>query len=174
MSRSSPDAVLIRDAVESDLARITEIYNWTIVDNHVSFDTEPFDEARRLRWWKDRPVDLPCLVAEIDGDVVGVSYASRYRPKPAYRSSAETTIVLDQRHLGRGVGTTLLGAMVERLRGEGFHRAIAIVALPNDASIALHHKLGYRTAGVLTDVGSKLGEYWDTEILERPLTPEGS
>jgi len=167
------ESIVVRDATEADLPRITEIYNWTIIDNHVSFDTEPFDDERRLQWWRDRPADLPCLVAEMDGDVAGVAYASRYRPKPAYRSSAETTIVLDQAHLGCGLGTRLLAAMVQRLTDEGFHRAIAIVALPNDASIALHHKLGYRTVGVLTDVGTKLGERWDTEILERALTPDG-
>lgn len=167
------DEVLIRDAVEADLPRITEIYNWTIIDNHVSFDTEPCDDSRRMRWWMDRPADLPCLVAEVRGDVAGISYASRYRPKLAYRSSAETTIVLDQAHLGRGLGTRLLGAMVDRLSAADFHRAIAIVALPNDASIALHHKLGYRTVGVLTDVGTKMGERWDTEILERAPTPDG-
>lgn len=165
---------MIRDAVEADLSRITEIHNWTIVDNHVSFDTEPYDAARRMQWWIDRPDELPCLVVEVDGVVAGVSYASRYRPKPAYRSSAETTIVLDQEFLGQGLGTQLLGAMVQRLTDEGFHRAIAIVALPNDGSIAVHHKLGYRTVGVLTDVGTKLGERWDTEILERALTPGGA
>jgi len=82
--------------------------------------------------------------------------------------------VLDQEFLGQGLGTQLLGAMVQRLTDEGFHRAIAIVALPNDGSIAVHHKLGYRTVGVLTDVGTKLGERWDTEILERALTPGGA
>ncbi len=165
--------MLIRLAVEADLAAINEIYNWTIIDNHVSFDVEPFDAELRLAWWHARDPALPCLVAEEDGRVVGVSYASWYRPKAAYRSSAETTIVLGQSARGRGVGTALLGALCEHLTEAGFHRAIAIVALPNDASIALHHKLGYHTVGVLTEVGAKLGALWDTEILEKPLAHPG-
>ncbi len=159
----------IRDAIPDDFERINTIYNWTIVDNHVSFEEEPWDLAKRLAWWEARPDGLDALVAEWDGEVVGVAYSSFYRPKPAYRSSAETTVVLDTAHLSRGIGARLLGALIERLRERGFHRAIAIIALPNDASIALHHSLGYRTVGTLTEVGHKLGRHWDTALLELPL-----
>ena len=161
--------VHIRDATPDDFERINLIYNWTIVDNHVSFDEAPWDLARRKQWWESRPAGLDVLVAEVDGRVVGVAYSSFYRPKPAYRSSAETTIVLDTAHLGRGIGTALLGSLIERVRSRGFHRAVAIIALPNDGSIALHHRLGYRTVGTLTEVGYKLGRHWDTELLELEL-----
>ncbi len=160
---------MIRDATGGDLDAINDIYNWTIVDNHVSFDTTAFDGPQRQLWWESREPELPCLVAEEAGRVVGVSYAGWYRPKPAYRSSAETTIVLAESAWGRGVGTVLLSALCDRLSETGFHRAIAIIALPNEGSIALHHKLGYRSVGVLTEVGTKLGSLWDTEILEKPL-----
>lgn len=161
--------VIIRDAVRADFQRINEIYNWTIVDNHVSFDTEPWDVERRRLWWEGRPGELDVLVAELDGLVIGVSYSSFYRPKEAYRSTAETTIVLDVAHLRRGVGSALLGALIERLRSRGFHRAVAIIALPNDASVLLHQRLGYRVVGTITDAGRKLGRYWDTMLLELPL-----
>lgn len=160
----------IRDATEADLAEITRIYNWTIIDNHVSFDTEPYDVARRQAWWDGRDPELRCLVADTGDGLAGVTYSSWYRPKQAYRSSMETTIVLDLDHRGHGLGTLLLGSLCDRLRDQGVHRAIAIVALPNDASIALHHKLGYTTVGTLTDVGFKLGRHWDTTILEKQLT----
>ena len=159
----------IRDATAGDLARITEIYNWTIVDSHVSFDAEPYDDARRQAWWDDRSPDQATLVAEMDGEVAGVAYSSWYKPKAGYRSSRETTVVVDEAHRGRGIGTELLAALLDRLAGLEVHRAIAIVALPNDASVALHHRVGYRTVGVLTEVGEKSGRYWDTVILERAL-----
>lgn len=164
------DLIHIRDATPEDFVRINEIYNWTIVDNHVSFDTEPWDLARRQEWWSTRPEELDVIVAEFEGDVVGVTYSSFYRPKAAYRSTAETTVVLDTRYLRRGIGRALLGAMLDRLRQRGFHRAVAIVALPNDGSIALHEQLGYRIVGTITEVGSKLGRYWDTTILETDLS----
>lgn len=161
---------VIRDATPADFPRINQIYNWTIIDNHVSFDTEPWDLARREQWWASRSGELDVLVAELDGTVVGVSYSSFYRPKAAYRSTAETTIVLDTGYLNRGIGTRLLGALLDRVRERGFHRAVAIVALPNEASIILHEKLGFRHAGTLTEVGHKLGRYWDTALLEADLT----
>ena len=162
--------VLVRDATADDLDEITRIYNWTIVDNHVSFDTEPYDRARREAWWEARDPELPCLVADDAGTVLGVTYASWYRPKLAYRSSVETTIVLDTEHLRRGIGSQLLGSMLDRLAAAGFARAIAIVALPNDGSVGLHLRLGYRDVGTLTEVGTKLGQRWDTMLLEYDLT----
>jgi phosphinothricin acetyltransferase len=161
--------VTIRDATVDDFDRINEIYNWTIIDNHVSFDTEPWDRARREAWWNGREPDLSCLVAEVDGRVVGVSYSSWYRPKVAYRSSMETTIVLDESAWGRGIGTRLLRALLTRLEEQGVHVAIAIVALPNEASVRLHHRLGYVTAGTLHEVGHKNGRYVDTVLLEKLL-----
>ena len=159
----------IRDATPDDFERINEIYNWTIVDNHVSFDVEPWDITKRREWWNSRDEDLDVLVAELDGEVVGVTYSSFYRPKPAYRSTAETTIVLDTDYLGRGIGRALLSALLARLVERGFHRAVAIVALPNDASVVLHQKLGYRIVGTITVVGSKLGKHWDSMLLEASL-----
>lgn len=163
------NSLLVRDATPDDLHRINEIYNWTIVDNHVSFDTEPWDLARRTAWWESRSDMLDVLVAESDGMVVGVSYSSFYRPKEAYRSTAETTIVLDTKYLGRGFGTKLLAAMLRRLRESQFHRAVAIIALPNDGSVALHQKMGFRIVGTISEVGYKLGRYWDTMIMETEL-----
>lgn len=162
--------MIIRDANPADFRRINEIYNWTIVDNHVSFDTEPFDLDKRRAWWEARDPELVCLVGEEDDKVIGVTYSSWYRPKVAYRSSVETTIVLDTDHLGNGYGTALLGALLERLTDQGIHMAVAIIALPNDASVAVHRKLGYEVAGTLHEVGYKYGRYWDTMLMEKRLS----
>lgn len=82
----------------------------------------------------------------------------------------ETTIVLDTDQRGRGLGSLLLGGLLQRLTDQGVHLAVAIVALPNAGSVALHHKLGYHTVGVLHEVGEKFGRFWDTEILEKKLS----
>ncbi len=160
---------LIRPATRNDSPRMNEIYNQTIVDNYVSFAVDPWTIEMREQWWDERPDELPTLVLEIEGEVMGVSFGSRYRPKAAYESSVETTIVLDSSVLGRGLGTRLLGALVDELTLRGFHRAIAIISLPNDGSVALHHKLGYRTIGIMSETGFKLGRYWDVAMMEREL-----
>jgi len=157
----------IRHATEADLERISEIYNHYIVDSHVSFDTEAWPEERRRQWWEHYQRSV--LVAEQDGAVVGTAYAGPYRHKAAYASSVETTVVLDPAATGTGLGTALLGALIELLREQGVHRAYAIIALPNEASVAVHHKLGYREIGTLDEVGFKVGRYWSTLMMELRL-----
>jgi len=160
----------IRDATADDLARITEIYNQTISRSHISFDTEPYTVEQRRSWWNDRTdPELICLVCEVDNRVVGVAYSSWYRPKAGYRSTVETTVVLDDAVTGCGLGSRLLTALIDRLRRTEVHRVVAIVALPNEASVALHRKLGYREVGTLTEVGTKLGRHWDTTLFELAL-----
>ena len=160
---------MIRHATRADSQRMNEIYNQTIVDNYVSFAVDPWTIEMREQWWDARPDELPAMVLEVDGKVMGISFASRYRPKPAYNSSAETTIVLDAPVLGRGLGTRLLEALLEELTARGFHRAIAIISMPNDGSVALHLKLGYRMIGIMSETGHKLDRYWDVAMMEREL-----
>lgn len=161
--------VIIRDAVADDLAAINDIYNAYIVGSHVSFDMEPWDMARRSRWWDHYGSGgrYRVLVAEAAGAVVGMAFSGPYRPKAAYDTSVETTVALAPTSVGRGVGRRLFGALLAELQAAGVHRAYSIVALPNDASVALHHRLGYRTVGVCDEVGFKLGRYWSTMLLEK-------
>lgn len=164
----------IRPADESDLGRINEIYNAVMVDSHVSFDVEPWDLEERSTWWERYASGrYDAYVAEAGGRVVGVAYSGPYRDKVAYDSSVETTIVLDAAVTGRGIGSALLSALLDAVAASGAHRAYAIVALPNEASIALHERLGYRMIGVLDEVGHKMGEYWSTMILEKRFDTEG-
>ena len=164
-------SAVIRPATENDLDRINEIYNVYIVDSAISFDLEPWDLERRAAWWEHYAETGPyrVFVAEVDGRVVGTAYSTQYREKAAYRSSVETTVVLDPDHVAVGIGRRLLSTVLDAVRSEGIHRAYAIVTVPNEASIGLHEALGYSLVGTLDDVGFKLGKYWPTAILEKRL-----
>lgn len=159
----------IRRATEADLDGITRVYDQYIVGSAVSFDVEPWPRERRLAWWEDHQGHdrLVVLVAEAEGDVVGAAYSSWYRPKVAYERSVETSIVLDRDWIGRRLGSALYRALLDELAAAGTHRAYAVVTLPNDASVALHHRLGFRDVGVEDECGWKLGRYWSTLTLER-------
>lgn len=161
---------LIREATEADLDRITEIYDTVIVDTHVSFDEERWSKDKRAAWFAAKKPPHVVLVAELQGQVVGISYSSPLKPKAAYSSSAETTIVLDPAVVGEGIGTRLLESLLEHLSEAGLHRAYAHIALPNDASVAAHEKLGYHLIGVQDEVGYKLGKYWSVGIWEKRLS----
>jgi phosphinothricin acetyltransferase len=162
--------VEIRQASTDDIPAMNAIYNRYIVGSHVSFDTEPWTDAQRLSWFQRRvSAGYPVLVACRDSTVIGASWSGPWRDKAAYRSTAETTVVLAPEAFGEGVGTKLYAALLEALRAAQFHVAIGIVALPNDASVALHKKLGYREVGTLEGVGLKDGLRHSTMILEAQL-----
>ncbi len=159
--------ITTRPATRADASAINEIYNAYIVDSHVSFDTEPWSETKRLEWFDDRhAMDYPVVVAVADEIVVGAAWAVPWRSKSAYARAVETTVVLSRSTVGSGVGTRLYADLVERVEAAGFHRCYAIVALPNDASLALHRKLGFVDVGILDEVGFKDGRYISTMLLE--------
>ncbi len=166
---------MIRHATVDDLAAITDIYNHYIVDSHVSFDLEPWTPDQRRNWFANYGGDSPwqVWVTELDGEVIGAAWSSPFRPKAAYDPSVETTIVLKAGSSGRGLGTELYRALLSDVDARGAHRAYAIVALPNDASVALHRKLGFVSLGVQDEVGFKMGRYWSTMLLERRAPPAG-
>ncbi len=136
----------------------------------MSFDEAPYTVAQRRAWLKAKDGRLHQVwVAEVVGEVVGAAWSGPWRDKEAYERSVETTVVLDGRWTGRGIGRLLYTALLEAIAAAGVHRAYAIVALPNDASVAFHHALGFRTVGVLDEAGYKLGRWWSTELLEKKL-----
>jgi phosphinothricin acetyltransferase len=162
--------IVIRPAIEADVPAINSIYNEYIIGSHVSFDTEAWNDEQRLAWFRDRvSLGYPVLVA-CEGDrVIGTSWSGPYRPKKAYRRSAETTVALTDGMSGRGIGTAMHTVLIDHLKVAGFHRAYAIIALPNDASIALHRKLGYREVGVFDESGFKDGKFHSTMMMELAL-----
>lgn len=166
---SGPDLIRPRPATDDDVAAICAIYNQSIVGSHVSFDTEPWTVESRREWFAHYGGDTPwqVWVATEGAAVVGAAWSSRYRPRAAYDSSVETTIVIDADATGRGVGARLYGALLDDLDARDVHRAYAVVALPNDASVALHRRCGFETLSVQDEVGFKLGRWWSTMLLQR-------
>ena len=160
----------LRPATAEDVPRITTIYNEYVAGSHVSFDAEPWTVEERLTWFTAKDGALHQVwVAGVDGEVVGAAWSGPWRDKDAYARSVETTVVIDPAWLGAGIGTALYAALLRAVEASGAHRAYAVIALPNDASVAFHHKLGFRTIGVLDEVGEKMGRWWSTELLEKKM-----
>jgi phosphinothricin acetyltransferase len=161
----------VRPARIEDLAELTEIYNHYVLSSHVTFDVEPFTVEGRREWLAHYADDGPfrLLVAEAAGAVQDYASSSPFRGRAAYRTSVETSVYCRPDSTGRGVGTLLYGHLFDRLAGQGLHRAYAGITLPNDASLALHRRFGFREIGTFGEVGHKLGRYWDVLWLEKPL-----
>jgi L-amino acid N-acyltransferase YncA len=157
-------AVALRDA-----RAIADIYRPFVEKTTISFEIEPPDE-REMQSRIERVVpEYPWLVAE-NGEIVGYAYAHRHRERAAYASSAEVAIYVREDSRRQGVGSSLYRALFAELAATGkFHRAFAGIALPNDASITLHKKLGFRFIGIYHEIGRKFGRWIDVAWWERGI-----
>lgn len=166
----------IRAACDADLPVLTELYNHYVETSHVTFDVRTFSVEERRAWFEQFSDVGPhrLLVAEIDGDFAGYASSHRLRPKPAYDTSVETTVYVHPDHQRAGVGEALMRALLTLLEREDLHRVYAGVALPNDGSVALHHRLGFRELGTYDEVGRKFGKYWSVCWFERALEGESA
>jgi phosphinothricin acetyltransferase len=162
---------VVRAALPADLPALTDIYNHYVRTSAVTFDTTEFTVEARQEWFSHYATTGPHrLLVAVDGDdVLGHVTSSPFRPKPAYATSVETSVYLRPDAIGRGLGTLLYRAIFDALAGQDLHRAYAGVALPNDASVRLHERLGFREVGTYVEVGRKFGRYWDVLWFERAL-----
>jgi phosphinothricin acetyltransferase len=160
----------IRDATAADAPAIAAIYNHYIRETVVTFEEEPVsgaEIARRVE--KVQSASLPWLVAEAGGRVVGYAYAGPWHVRSAYRFSVEITVYLAADQVGRGIGSKLYEALFSRLRARRIHAAIGGIALPNDASVALHEKFGLRKVAHFDEVGFKFDRWIDVGYWQRNL-----
>lgn len=166
----------VRPATLDDLPAITAIYNHYVVHSHATFDLEPVSLDNRREWFSHYAATGPhrLLVGVEAGRIAGYTMSSKLRPKPGYLTSIETTVYVDASGLGRGVGRALYASLLRAVSGEDLRKAFAGIALPNEASIALHRAFGYTSLGIFREAGRKYGRYWDVEWFERPLPYEGA
>jgi len=163
----------IRIATADDLPDVTAIYNHYIETTATTFDTEAYDWHERRTWFDGFALDSPhqLIVGTRDGAICGFASSRPLRPKAAYHRSVETSIYLAPDATGRGDGRRLYTNLLRRLRDcpAPVHRCYGIITQPNEASMALHEKLGYRQVAYLSEVGFKFGRYWDTVWMELAL-----
>ena len=154
--------VEIRMADATDCNAVMDIYRPYVTDTAITFaNVMPTEEAFRARMERVAR-RFPYLVCTIEDQVVGFAFAAEERPHDAYQWNAELSIYLDPRFHRRGVATALYNALISILKAQGFYNLYAVIALPNDASIALHRHFGFEEAFVNDRSGFKMGQWRDT------------
>lgn len=161
----------IRHAVLTDVERLTEINNHYILNTNVTFDIQPQAVQDRQSWFQKYKTTGPhqLLVAELDGAVIGCAYSSRYRDHLAFDQTVETSIYLAHDQRAKGVGSQLYKALFTRLQNEPLHTAVVGIALPNEGSVALHKKFGFREVGVFREYAFKKGQYISSIWMQKAL-----
>jgi phosphinothricin acetyltransferase len=160
----------IRAARDEDAAAIAEVYNHYVLQTIVTFEEEPVPpDVMRDRVRETQGAGLPFLVAATDGDVRAFAYASAWKGRCAYRFSREVTVYVGHGDAGRGFGSALYAHMIPQLQQLGLHALLGGIALPNEASIALHEKFGFTKTAHLREVGWKFNRWIDVGYWQRLL-----
>jgi phosphinothricin acetyltransferase len=165
------NSIVVRDAAEADLAAIRDIYADHVLHGSASFEEVPPSTAEMsARRVSVLELGLPYLAAEMEGKIVGYSYATLYRARPAYRYTLEDSVYVAGGCGGKGIGTALLAELVARCERGPWRQMVAVIGdSANAGSIALHRRQGFAHAGTLPSVGFKFGRWIDSVLMQRAL-----
>ncbi len=162
----------IRYAKPEDLPRLTEIDNYYIINSHATLYTKPRKPEDRSDWFSKYKEQGPyrMIVCEEKGVVQGCAFSSQYREHFAFKQTIETSIYLDPKIRTKGFGSALYQELFSLLKNEELHLAVAGIALPNEASIALHKKFGFKEIGVFDEYAIKNGEFLSSIWMQKRLS----
>jgi phosphinothricin acetyltransferase len=164
---------LIRPVNVSDARAIADIYSYYVLHTIITFEFDAPGEKEIEHRIANVTANYPWFVCEIDDNVVGYTYASRFRERRAYDYAAETTVYVHHEFLGRGIGKALYIKLIETLEKSRITVLLGGIALPNKSSVKLHESLGFQKAGIFKNVGRKnrmwidVG-FWELEIKRMP------
>ena len=163
--------LILRRATPSDPEGLAEVYADAVLHGFGTFEEVPPSPAEMVaRLAKIEGYGLPWLVAERGGVIAGYAYASPFRPRSAYRYTAEDTVYVHPDHKGLGVGGALLRALIAECERLGLRQLVAAIGDSDNAgSIALHKACGFEPAGALPALGWKHGRWLDVVFMRRAL-----
>lgn len=161
----------IRDATNADMGAVAAIYGHYVATSAATFEVTPPTVSEMTRRFQDLTQgQMPYLVAEQDGVIAGFAYAGLYRTRWGYRYTVEDSVYMDQEHLGKGIGRSLLEALIAKATELGYRQMISVIGdSANAASIALHSQLGFKVIGALPSTGRKFDRWIDSVLMQRPL-----
>ncbi len=161
----------VRPCTTADLEHVNDIYNHYVRTTPITFDLDEISMERRREWFTHYAATgrYRLFVATEGAAVLGYATSSELLPRRAYETSVTTSVYCDPDATGRGMGSALYGALFDAIAGEDIHRAYAGITMPNDASVALHQKFGFRQAGYYREQGRKFERYWDVAWYEKEI-----
>ena len=166
----------IRIATEADSASILEIYAPFIMDTIITFEYEVPTLAEFAKRMTNIHKKYPWLLCEINGNIVGYAYASKFNERAAYDWSVDFSIYINPKYHGKNIGKSLYFSLSQLIKLQGYYNAYAGVTLPNIKSEGLHQSFGFKPIGVYQNVGYKFGNWYDVKLFglkinEYPKSP---
>ena len=164
-------ALTLRVATPEDGTVLSDIYAHYVNTSAISYEYVAPDAAEFSARIAHKMKKYPYIVVELDGTPVGYAYASEFRERAAYAWCVELSVYVRDGVTGRGVGTALYTALLELLRLQNVVTAYSAITPPNDASVALHEKMGFDLVGRFHASGYKMGQWWELLWYEKILNP---
>lgn len=167
--------MIIRPVKKDDAVALVAIYRPYVENTAITFEYEVPSVADFEQRIAKTVSKYPYLVAEEEGQILGYAYASTYYDRTAYDWSVELSVYLHPDARGKGIGTKLYDQLEAALERQGYLRFLACIALPNDASLALHQKRGYEQVAHFPKIGYKFEQWhdivWLQKTLDKPVKP---
>lgn len=162
---------LIRPSRDEDIDAIARIYAHHVLHGTGTFETTPPTAADMATRRADvLGKNLPWLVIEDAGQVLGFAYGNWFKPRPAYRFSVEDSIYLAPEAAGKGLGRLLLTELLAQLERRGIRKVMAVIGdSANAGSVGVHTALGFERVGVVRSCGWKFGRWLDIVMMEKAL-----
>ena len=152
---------MIRSVKLEDAQNILNIYNYYVTNTVVTFDLEPLS----LEVFKEKintiSQEYPFIVFEEENEILGYAYGSRFRPKPAYNNTVESTVYVKNGEHDKKIGTKLYRELLKRLKEKKYHVVLGVLTLPNEASVRLHENFGFNKVAHLKETGLKFDTWHD-------------
>lgn len=156
----------IRPAELRDAEAIAGIYNREVLESTATFDLVPRSIDDQRTWLIERSGAHAVLVAEDDDDIAGFASLSPFRSRPAYSTTVESSVYVHNDHRRKGVANELMVDLIATAQSHGFHSIVARIADSQEASLALHHKMGFELVGVERQIGRKFGRWLDVSVVQ--------
>jgi L-amino acid N-acyltransferase YncA len=152
---------MIRKVTFEDAQQLVDIYNHYVLNTIVTFDDIPFSVEAFQQKIEDIASKYPFIVFEENNTILGYAYANKWREKPAYKNTLESTVYLNHEALGKQIGTMLYAELLKQLKAQNYHVVIGGLTLPNDASVKLHEKFNFKQVAHFKEVGLKFKQWLD-------------
>jgi L-amino acid N-acyltransferase YncA len=167
MEDTRSDALIIREAQESDLKEILSIYNDAVTNSTAVYEYEPRSLNAHLQWFQNkRKSEYPVLVAEVQAHVIEFGSYGSFRAWPAYSQTVESSVYIESRYRGKHIGRRLMVDLIERAKQQKYHTMIAGIDATNTASIKLHKNLGFIQTAYMHEVGWKFDRWLDLIFMQ--------
>lgn len=160
---------MIRPVNYADAQQLLNIYNYYVINTDVTFDLEPTSLKAFQEKLHSITKDYPFIVYEENGEILGYAYAGKFRERPAYNATLESTVYVKHNQHGKQIGSILYAELLSQLKQTDCRVVLGVLTLPNEASVKLHEKFGFEKVGHLKEVGFKFNTWLDVGIFELKL-----